>query len=150
MPANRHGSLVILADRGVLITGPSGAGKTALALALVSHCTSCGRFARLVADDQVLLTAAGGRLVGRAPPAIGGLAEARGLGPAPVRYEKAAVIDLIVRLVSAPAAPRYQEGATARLKGVELACLELAEHDTAAAVLAVTARLSLPPFGLIR
>ena len=70
-----HASAVAFADRGALITGPSGSGKSALALELIS------RGARLVADDGVLLSRApDGRVLARAPAAIRGLIEARGVG----------------------------------------------------------------------
>lgn len=59
---------------GVLIEGPAGAGKSDLALRAVSHGF------RLVADDRVLAFVSDGRLYGRAPPTLAGLAEIRGLG----------------------------------------------------------------------
>jgi serine kinase of HPr protein (carbohydrate metabolism regulator) len=60
--------------RGVLIEGPSGCGKSDLAL------RALGLGFRLVADDRVLLWTSGGRLFGRAPDALAGLLEVRGLG----------------------------------------------------------------------
>ncbi|WP_309086137.1 HPr kinase/phosphatase C-terminal domain-containing protein [Chelativorans sp.] len=147
MPVNHHGSLVLAGDRGIFIIGPSGSGKTNLALALLGHCLASGRFARLVADDQILLSVSGGRLIGRAPSTIGGFAEARGFGPASLPHEPAALLDLVVRLVPAPAAPRFQQGETVTLEGVDLPCLDLAEREAGSAVLAISAMLSLPPFG---
>lgn len=144
--ANHHGSLVILGDRGVLISGPAGSGKTTLALGLLTHGAASGRLARLVSDDQVFLKAAGGRLIGEAPSCIEGLAEARGFGPAPIRHERRAVIDLLVQLVPAEAAPRFHEDETANLEGIELPCLRLAERDTERALFAIAARLAFPPF----
>jgi len=69
-----HASCVAYHDRGVLILGASGSGKSALALALIAL------GAELVADDRVWLDAAGGALVARAPERIRGLIEARGVG----------------------------------------------------------------------
>jgi serine kinase of HPr protein (carbohydrate metabolism regulator) len=60
--------------RGVLITGPSGVGKSDLALRAVD-----AGF-RLVADDRVLLWTSAGKLFGRAPEALFGLIECRGQG----------------------------------------------------------------------
>jgi HPr kinase/phosphorylase len=65
---------VALNGRAVMITGASGAGKSALALALM------GFGAQLVADDQTLVSCENGALVARAPDAISGLIEARGVG----------------------------------------------------------------------
>lgn len=59
---------------GVLIEGASGAGKSDLAL------RALGEGFRLVADDRVTVWASGGTLYGRAPPALAGLMEVRGVG----------------------------------------------------------------------
>lgn len=70
-----HGSAVAYGSRGVLITGPSGSGKSGLALDLVS------RGAVLVADDRVALEAAeDGPPRASAPVGLEGRIEARGLG----------------------------------------------------------------------
>ncbi len=69
-----HASAVALGGRAVLITGPAGSGKSALALELIAL------GAQLVADDGVILTRDGDRLLARAPDPIRGLVEARGVG----------------------------------------------------------------------
>lgn len=69
-----HASCVALSGRGVLILGPSGSGKSALALALLAM------GADLVADDRTRIWRAGNRLRATAPPAIRGRIEARGFG----------------------------------------------------------------------
>ncbi|MBK1734081.1 hypothetical protein CKO15_02045 [Halorhodospira abdelmalekii] len=56
------GVLLTSAGRGVLLTGPSGSGKSDCALALLA------RGYALVADDAVHLERCGDRLIGRAPP----------------------------------------------------------------------------------
>lgn len=143
---NLHATAVVLGDRGVLIAGASGAGKTGLALALIAHVRAFGRFARLVGDDQVFLRAAGVRLVCIAPATIAGQAEIRGLGPRPVDFEPLAIVDLLVRLAPRSTAPRFPEDATERLAGCEVPRLLLADGDRDAAVLAVASCLDLPPF----
>ena len=60
--------------RGLLIIGPSGSGKSALALRLLAL------GADLVADDQTLLRAHGETLLASAPPTLAGLIEARHVG----------------------------------------------------------------------
>ena len=77
--------------RGVLIEGASGAGKSDLALRLMDHGF------RLVADDRVLVWASGGRLYGRAPDALAGLMEVRGLGVVPQPALGHCRIDLCAR-----------------------------------------------------
>ena len=69
-----HGSAVAWQGRAVLILGPSGSGKSQLALDLMS------RGADLVSDDRTELRLEAGRPVVRAPARIVGLIEARGLG----------------------------------------------------------------------
>lgn len=69
-----HASAVAFDNRGVLILGPSGSGKSALALQLMAvGCT-------LVSDDGVLLIAGETGLLARAPDTIAGRIEARGIG----------------------------------------------------------------------
>jgi serine kinase of HPr protein (carbohydrate metabolism regulator) len=143
---NLHASAVLLGDRGVLIAGGSGTGKTMLALALVDHFRRACRFSRFVCDDQVLLAAENQRLVCRAPQAIGGLAEVFGVGPQPLEFESRMVADLIVRLVPATEAQRFPEERTESLEGCGLPCLVLAARNAPAAVFAVASRLSAPPF----
>jgi serine kinase of HPr protein (carbohydrate metabolism regulator) len=143
---NHHASVVLLGDRGVMIRGPSGAGKTSLALQLLDRCRGGGAFGRLVCDDQALLSCRSGRLIARAPQAIAGLAEVRGLGPRAIAHEPAAVVDLIVDLVPAQDVPRFPERMTAELLGVELARLVLGARDLPASGQAVAAWLALPPF----
>ena len=70
-----HGVLLQVYACGVLITGPSGIGKSQLALELISRCH------RLVADDGIeLQVTADGKLLGQAPDGFGGLLAVRGLG----------------------------------------------------------------------
>ena len=73
-PVLMHACCVAVSGRAVLITGPAGAGKSALALALMAL------GADLVADDQTELTVQGGRVTARCPATLRGLIEARGVG----------------------------------------------------------------------
>lgn len=73
-PGTIHATVVARDGRGLMLTGPSGSGKSALALELMS--LGC----RLVADDRVVLSTRGKGLVASAPEAIRGLIEARGVG----------------------------------------------------------------------
>ncbi|WP_366935318.1 HPr kinase/phosphatase C-terminal domain-containing protein [Amaricoccus sp.] len=69
-----HASAVALGDRGLLILGASGAGKSGLALRMMAL------GARLVADDRVAIEVHEGALLVSAPAAIRGMIEARGVG----------------------------------------------------------------------
>ncbi len=146
-PLNFHASVVVLGDRGIVIAGDPGRGKTQLALALISHGRAQGMFARLVSDDQIFLELRAGRLVAVAPATIAGLVEARGVGPLPVEHEPKAVVDLLVRLVDRGDTERMPDATTESLAGCDVPLLKLASDDRAAAVMAVLGRLALPPFG---
>lgn len=69
-----HASCVAIGGRGVLLTGPSGSGKSDLALRLID------RGAVLVSDDQVAIARVGDRLVASAPATIAARIEVRGIG----------------------------------------------------------------------
>jgi serine kinase of HPr protein (carbohydrate metabolism regulator) len=69
-----HASCVAVNHIGVLIRGPSGSGKSSLALRLIDE----GGI--LVADDQTIIETQGSVLLARAPATILGKLEVRGLG----------------------------------------------------------------------
>src|SRR5258706_4556776 len=92
---NIHASCVAIGPRGVLLLGPSGSGKSDLALRLIDQ------GAKLVADDRTILFAAKGALHAKAPASIKGLIEIRGLCivELPVRANVTSVqVVLVVRL----------------------------------------------------
>lgn len=93
-----HASAVAVGGRGVLLLGPSGSGKSALALALV------GRGATLVADDRVTLVRRGDALLARSPERIAGLIEARGFGILRLPTAGEVPVALAVDLEQSPAA----------------------------------------------
>ncbi|MGB3279482.1 MAG: HPr kinase/phosphatase C-terminal domain-containing protein [Pseudorhodobacter sp.] len=70
----RHATCIAADGRGLLILGASGTGKSALGLELMAY------GARLVADDQTILTRQEDMVIASCPPQILGMIEARGLG----------------------------------------------------------------------
>lgn len=144
--SNIHATALVIGDRGVLITGASGSGKTTLALALVAAAHAAGRFAALIADDRVLLSARGARLVCVAPPAIAGLVEVRGRSPQAIATLPDAVVDLVVALVPQADAPRFAEESEAEIEGCAVPRLTLAERNVNGALAAIQSRLNLSPF----
>ena len=131
----------------MLVTGSSGSGKTTLALTLIERCAAQQRFARLVGDDQLFVTACHDRLVASVPATIAGLAEVHGLGPRPLPVLANAVIDLVVRLVPERDAPRLTDPSSETISGIAIPLLVLPSRNAPAASLAVTAWLAAPPFG---
>lgn len=99
-----HATTIALDDRAVLITGPSGSGKSDLALRCLAIAPNglIAAAAKLVADDQTLLSVDGGRLIASAPPSIRGRMEVRGVGIVDVPTTAEATVALIVELVGAP------------------------------------------------
>jgi serine kinase of HPr protein (carbohydrate metabolism regulator) len=69
-----HASAIATDGRAVLIMGPSGSGKSDLALRLLD------RGFTLVSDDQTIVRKDGDRLLASAPPNIAGKLEIRGIG----------------------------------------------------------------------
>jgi len=69
-----HATCVAINDDGVLLAGPPGAGKSDLALRLISS------GAVLVGDDQVIVRQQAERLIVSAPKNLQGLLEVRGIG----------------------------------------------------------------------
>ncbi len=145
-PPNLHGTALVLGSCGVLVLGPSGSGKSTLALAAVSRFRDVGRLACLVSDDQVLVAVHGARLVCSAPRTISGLVEVHGVGPRPSAVQPQAVIDLAVRLVPAGEMQRLPEEEFEDVAGCRLPVLKVPQRDTQPALMAIAARLSLPPF----
>jgi serine kinase of HPr protein (carbohydrate metabolism regulator) len=71
---NVHATSVSLDGRAVLILGPSGSGKSDLALRLID------RGFTLVSDDRTIVRKDGARLIASAPETIRGKLEVRGIG----------------------------------------------------------------------
>src|SRR6476659_7029980 len=89
-----HASTVAIDGRAVLITGPSGSGKSDLALRLLD------RGFTLVSDDQTIVKRAGDRLIAAAPPTIAGKLEIRGIGIVDMDRLDDVPVALIVELTS--------------------------------------------------
>lgn len=89
---NIHATCVRIGRRGVLLLGKSGAGKSDLALRLI------GRGAELISDDRCDLSVENNKLVARAPRAIAGLLEVRGVGIMRLDHTPSAAIALAVDL----------------------------------------------------
>ena len=89
-----HATCVAIEGSGVLLRGPSGSGKSDLALRLIDG------GAELVSDDYTVLETRGDRLLATAPQSIKGMLEVRGVGILPMPVKARAVVALVVDLVS--------------------------------------------------
>lgn len=111
-----HAGAVAVGDRGLLIRGASGAGKSALALQMMAL------GADLVSDDRVWLCRQDDTLVASAPDTIAGLIEARGLGLLHVPHVGQARIVAIVDL-DVTETTRLPECRTCDILGCPVPCL---------------------------
>jgi serine kinase of HPr protein (carbohydrate metabolism regulator) len=89
---------VIHGESGVLILGPSGSGKSALALALLARARTKGVFGALIGDDRIFVSTAHGRVIVQGAANMAGVIERRPAGLITVRHEPAAVVRLAVEL----------------------------------------------------
>ncbi len=122
-----HGTTVEIAGQGVLLRGPSGSGKSDLALRLIDG------GAQLVADDQTELSPQGGRVVARAPDTIAGLLEVRGLGIVHMAHRAWAPLALVIDLVGEDRMDRLPEADRAEFLGFSVPRMTLAPFQISAA-----------------
>jgi serine kinase of HPr protein (carbohydrate metabolism regulator) len=115
VPATRlvHGTCLEIGGCGVLILGAPGSGKSDVSLRLIDQ---PGRgtgletmTARLVADDQVVITRRGATLFAAPPARLAGLIEVRGLGIVAADHAPEAELGLAVRLADATGIERLPE-----------------------------------------
>ena len=113
-----HASGIVIGDRGVLIEGASGSGKSSLAFACIDHARSSKRHAAFIGDDQILLRMCGGRIVAEAPRTIAGQAEWSGHGIVAIDTVSPAMVDIVVRLMAPELVARLPDSQTTELLGV--------------------------------
>ncbi|MCH7937715.1 MAG: HPr kinase/phosphatase C-terminal domain-containing protein [Proteobacteria bacterium] len=122
-----HATTVDIDGSGVLLSGPSGSGKSDLALRLIDG------GARLVADDRTDLALADGRLVASVPREIAGRMEVRGLGVLEKDAVPQTVLALVVELVGPEDVERAPETATVTFLGVDVPVVRLHAFEASAA-----------------
>ncbi len=130
-----HATCVVVGGVGLLLRGPSGSGKSDLALRLIDAGAS------LVADDQTRLQVRDGRLVARPPEVLAGRLEVRGLGILEVAHSTEAEVQLVVELTPGEEPERLPPAAEAELLGLRLPQMRLDPFGpSAAAKLRLAAR----------
>ncbi|MBE3638937.1 HPr kinase/phosphorylase [Mangrovicoccus algicola] len=112
----RHASTVAIDGCAVLIQGPSGSGKSSLALQLMAHGGG------LVADDVTTLWRRDGRVMAAAPPPLPPAIECRGIGLIRAELVGPAPVTLVVDL-SVTETQRIPEPGAILLLGIRLPLL---------------------------
>ena len=124
-----HGCLVDVRGVGVLITGPSGIGKSEVSLGLVE------RGASLVADDMVSIRNISGHLIASSPKLSSGFIEIRGIGIINVTnlfglraFRRSKRIDIVINLTGGEMTEIERLGLERKkttILGVEVECITL-------------------------
>jgi HPr kinase/phosphorylase len=123
-----HGTTVALDGAGILIRGPSGSGKSDLALRLIDA------GARLVADDQTELWRRDDAVMARCPATIAGQIEVRGLGILRFPHLAEAPLRLVVDLIAPDAVERLPEPQFCEYLQCSIPLLEMAPFEISAAL----------------
>ncbi len=129
-----HATAIAVDGRAALLFGPSGVGKSDLALRCVMLEARDGDRrlrAALVADDQVHVDVVDGALICRPPPTIAGRIEVRGLGILALTHVPSARVVLAVELTAGPI-ERLPAPATRDLLGLAIPELRLAPFEASA------------------
>lgn len=121
-----HATCVALDGKGLLLRGPSAAGKSDLALRLIEA------GATLVADDRVILRAADGRVTASPPKNLAGYIEVRGVGVVEMAHIAVCTVALVVDLVGPDHIDRLPEPREEELEGIRIAHLRLDPFEISA------------------
>ena len=117
-----HSSCVSINDNGVLIIGQSGAGKSSLALQLISL------GARLVSDDKTIIERRNNHIIAKCPDDLKGLIECRGVGILKLPFYKSTKLRFVINLGKIEK-KRLPLKKRCRLLGIDLRLFNKSEGD---------------------
>lgn len=123
-----HATCIVVEQMGVLLCGPSGSGKSDLALRLIDQ------GAVLVADDQVLLREEGRTLLAEPPEILAGLLEVRGHGILRFPHRAPAPVGVAIELVEPAEIERMPDEQTLNLLGNSIPLYRLSAKEPSAPI----------------
>jgi HPr kinase/phosphorylase len=133
-----HGTCVALGRSAALLRGPSGSGKSDLALRflfLARRGPAALEPPTLVADDQVRVRREWAGLLVEAPPTLRGKLEVRGLGIVDMKFASQAELVLVADLVAAGEVERMPDADTrVSLLGVDVPAIRLVAAEPSAPI----------------
>lgn len=110
---NIHASCVCIKNKGILILGSSGSGKSDLCLRLIAEFG-----AMLVADDRVELQVSGNCVKAKAPQNLKNLLEVRGIGIIKLKAKRTTKISAVFELTTSKT-ERMPDDMTYNLCGIQ-------------------------------
>lgn len=137
MTKTLHASCVAIDGRAVLIEGPSGSGKSDLALRLID------RGAVLVSDDYTVLSGRGDGLFAAPPARLAGQIEVRGIGIVVKPHVEHARVALLVTL--SEVVPRMPDPKWHGVEGHEIPTIALNAVEASAPLKVELALAALAP-----
>ena len=117
--SNIHATAVSYGGSGVLIRGPSGSGKSDLAIRLIDD------GATLIADDYVKIDVVGDKILLSPPKNITGLIEVRGIGLITIDSVRDIPLCFIVDLKPPNVIARTPESRAEIIKGISIPITEI-------------------------
>lgn len=120
-----HATAVVIGEKGVLLLGASGAGKSALAEKLIAEAQLAGQFARLIGDDRVAVRRVGEHLIATGHPLLQGQIERRGVGIISSNQIDRAVLAGAVEILPSPERLPAEPAPTFHHAGIDLPLLTL-------------------------
>ena len=124
-----HGTCISIDGAGVLLRGPSGSGKSDLALRLLNR---KDLDILLVADDQVYINRRGDALWAAASDELASLIEVRGVGLVAVDHMAEVRLRLVLDLCSLEGIPRLPQVRHCTIEGVTLPLYPCASLEASA------------------
>ena len=132
-----HATAIAVGQRAIIIRGPSGSGKSDLALRCLAVSASplVPQSVRLIADDQVILERRDGEIFVAGPASIRGQLEVRGVGIIDVPAAGPAKLVLVADLVAPQGYERLPDpGRRVTLLGLALPAVEISPFEGSAAL----------------